>query len=185
MIKGFIYEWFDKTTGLKYIGRHEGNCNDDYVGSGTIFLKEYYSRISDFSRTILWESHNTSVSELKQKEEEFLSAILDDELYYGSNRKYYNQVKNSSGYTSENNPMKIPEVVQRMVETQKKRGIKDPWQNRVAKYGYEKACAMNANIGNTNGSGNKGKPKTEEHKAKIAANRKGGTPKGWRKSKEE
>jgi hypothetical protein len=36
-------------------------------------------------------------------------------------------------------------------------------------------------LGNTNGSGNKGKPKSEEHKAKIAANRKGGKPKGWRK----
>ena len=26
-------------------------------------------------------------------------------------------------------------------------------------------------------------PKSEEHKAKIAANRKGGKPKGWRKDK--
>jgi hypothetical protein len=49
----------------------------------------------------------------------------------------------------------------------------------VDKYGYEGACALNAvgRKGNTYGSGNKGKPKTEEHKAKIAANHKGGRKK--------
>ena len=36
-------------------------------------------------------------------------------------------------------------------------------------------------IGNRGGASNKGKPKSEEHKAKIAANHKGGKPKGWRK----
>ena len=56
-----------------------------------------------------------------------------------------------------------------------------PWERRVEKYGYEKACAMNSRVGNNFGSGNKGKPKSEDHKAKIAANRKGGKPKGWRK----
>ena len=61
---------------------------------------------------------------------------------------------------------------------------KNPFERRVEKYGYEKACAMNSRVGNTYGSGNKGKPKSEEHKAKIAANRKGGKPKGWRKIKE-
>ena len=63
---------------------------------------------------------------------------------------------------------------------------KNPFERCVEKYGYEKACSMNSKVmvGNTNGSGNKGKPKSEEHKAKIAANRKGGKPKGWRKVKE-
>lgn len=61
---------------------------------------------------------------------------------------------------------------------------KNPFERRVEKYGLEKASAMNSKVmlGNTNGSGNKGKPKSEEHKAKIAANRKGGKPKGWRKT---
>ena len=59
---------------------------------------------------------------------------------------------------------------------------KNPFDRRVEKYGYEKACAMNSRVGNTFGSGNKGKPKSEEHKAKIAANHKGGKPKGWRKT---
>lgn len=45
---------------------------------------------------------------------------------------------------------------------------KDPFERRVEKYGYEKACAMNAKVGNTHGAGNKGKLKSEEHKKKIA-----------------
>lgn len=52
-----------------------------------------------------------------------------------------------------------------------------PWERRVEKYGLEKACAMNSKVGNTFGSGNKGKPKSEEHKRKIALNRKGGRKK--------
>ena len=49
----------------------------------------------------------------------------------------------------------------------------------VEKYGYEEACRMNSKgkKGNTYGSGNKGKPLSEEHKRKIAANRKGGRQK--------
>jgi hypothetical protein len=45
---------------------------------------------------------------------------------------------------------------------------KNPFERRVEKYGYEKACAMAARVGNTNGSGNKGKSKSEEHRKKIA-----------------
>ena len=47
---------------------------------------------------------------------------------------------------------------------------KSPWDRMVEKYGYEKACEMNKRkmVGNTNGSANKGKPKSEEHKKKIA-----------------
>ena len=47
---------------------------------------------------------------------------------------------------------------------------KTPWDRRVEKYGYEQACAMNSKVqvGNTNASGNKGKPKSAEHKQKIA-----------------
>jgi hypothetical protein len=53
------------------------------------------------------------------------------------------------------------------------------WDRMIKKYGYEEACKLNAKgrSGNQNGSGNKGKPKSEEHKAKIAANRKGGRQK--------
>lgn len=47
---------------------------------------------------------------------------------------------------------------------------KNPWQRLVEKYGYERACEINSHTkqGNTNGSGNRGKPKSPEHKQKIA-----------------
>jgi hypothetical protein len=46
---------------------------------------------------------------------------------------------------------------------------KSPWQRQVDKYGYEEACKLNARGDKTaGGRANKGKPKTEEHKKKIA-----------------
>ena len=59
-------------------------------------------------------------------------------------------------------------------QDQVENGGKTIWERMVEKHGLEKAKEMNSRKGNANGSGNKGKPKSEEHKAKIAANRKGG-----------
>jgi hypothetical protein len=58
-------------------------------------------------------------------------------------------------------------------------GWKTPFDRSVEKYGYDEACKRNsrAKKGNTFGSGNKGKPKSEEHKKNIALNRKGGRKK--------
>lgn len=171
IISGFIYEWTDAATGLKYIGKHEGDPSDGYVGSGTIFKKEYKDRPTDFTRRILWESKETTTTELAQIEESFLKNILESEFYFGKNRKYYNVVKNSAGYTSENNPMKNPEMVKQMLLTREKKGThKNAWERLVEKYGYEEACNMNRikMIGNKNGEGNKGKLKSEEHKKKIS-----------------
>ena len=49
-------------------------------------------------------------------------------------------------------------------------GHMSPWERLVAKYGEDGARKMqsHSHIGNKSGSGNKGKPKTEEHKRKIA-----------------
>jgi hypothetical protein len=46
---------------------------------------------------------------------------------------------------------------------------KNPWERKVEKYGYEEACRL-AGTGDRSagGRGNKGKPKSEEHKRKIA-----------------
>jgi len=168
---GFIYEWTNSLNGLKYLGRHQGTPDDGYIGSGTIFKNSYNRHPETFTRTILWESNNTSTNEILQKEEEFLSLIPDDELYYGVNRKYYNQVRNSAGYTSEENPMRNPEVVARMMATREEIGTyKNPWEATVAKYGREEALLLNARgkIGNTFGTGNKGSIKSIEHKANIA-----------------
>jgi hypothetical protein len=53
------------------------------------------------------------------------------------------------------------------------------WDRMVAKYGIDGAKALNAKgkAGNTNASGNKGRILSEEHKARIAANHKGGRKK--------
>lgn len=44
---------------------------------------------------------------------------------------------------------------------------KNPWLRSVEKYGLEEAKRRNSRS-NNNGAGNKGKPKSEEHKKKIA-----------------
>lgn len=56
----------------------------------------------------------------------------------------------------------------------KANGKKSIWEHMVEKYGLEEAKKMQSRKGNKNGIGNKGKPKSEEHKLKISANRKGG-----------
>lgn len=48
-------------------------------------------------------------------------------------------------------------------------GWKSPWDRVVEKYGYDEACKRNSRAGNTYGAGNKGIPKTAEHKKNIAA----------------
>ena len=50
---------------------------------------------------------------------------------------------------------------------------KSPWEATVEKYGYEEACKRQAHPGNKYGSGNKGKPKSEEHKKNISLSLKG------------
>ena len=51
-----------------------------------------------------------------------------------------------------------------------KNGDKTIFDKMVKKYGYEEACSINAKgkKGNTNGSGNKYKPKSEDQKKKIS-----------------
>jgi hypothetical protein len=46
---------------------------------------------------------------------------------------------------------------------------KTPWERTVEKHGYEKACELNRRGDKTlGGKGNKGKPKSEDHKRKIS-----------------
>jgi len=56
-------------------------------------------------------------------------------------------------------------------------GTKSIWEAMIDKYGIDDARDMNRRNGNKNGSGNRGKPKSEEHKKKIALNHKGGRKK--------
>ena len=47
---------------------------------------------------------------------------------------------------------------------------KNPWERMVEKHGYEEACRIQSHKSDPAkaGAGNKGKPKSEEHKRKIA-----------------
>ena len=47
---------------------------------------------------------------------------------------------------------------------------KNPWERKVDKHGYEEACRMQGRNGgqSAGGKANKGKPKSEDHKRKIA-----------------
>jgi len=58
-----------------------------------------------------------------------------------------------------------------MLKTRADRGTcNPPHENMVLKYGIERTREMKSlsKIGNTHGAGNKGKPKTEEHRKKIS-----------------
>lgn len=58
-----------------------------------------------------------------------------------------------------------------IVEDGKKFGTwKNPWERQIEKHGLEEISKRRSDksIGNTNGSGNKGKPKSAEHRQKIA-----------------
>jgi len=53
---------------------------------------------------------------------------------------------------------------------------KSGWDKLIEKHGEDGARALRSelSIGNTSGSGNRGKPKSEQHKRKISLNHKGG-----------
>ena len=170
MRNGFIYEWVNTTNGLKYVGRHEGTTDDGYIGSGPKFVQAYKLNPEHFVRSILWEGTITNSKELAEIEDSILDTIDSVHLYYGNDRKYYNQVNNSYGFTSEGNPMKNPETVNQMVQTRKEMGCLDPYANAVAKYGIDGYSKLMSEIsvGNHSGAGNKGKTKTELHKQRIS-----------------
>ena len=63
------------------------------------------------------------------------------------------------------------------IEDAKRHGTwKTGWERMVEKHGFDEARRRRSDIaqGNTYGSGNKDKPKTDEHKKKISLNHKGG-----------
>ena len=91
MGSGFIYKWYDKCSGMIYIGKHEGQLDDGYICDSPDML-------FDFVRTILWHSTHTFPSELKQKETYYLFLRNAAEMFGGSYRQPFpNEVKISVG----------------------------------------------------------------------------------------
>jgi hypothetical protein len=88
MPAGFIYEWTNKITQMKYIGAHTGTEDDGYTGGGKKFqidLRRYGT--NNFERKILEyvENHN----DLKSRENYWLDLVdaAENPSYYNTNYK--------------------------------------------------------------------------------------------------
>ena len=79
----FLYQWFDKTKNMFYIGVHKGTINDGYICSSKVMLEEYKKRPNDFERKILQYGNFQT---LIKKETKLLIKINAAE-----NAQYYNQ----------------------------------------------------------------------------------------------
>ena len=85
----FIYLTINLVNNKKYIGRHHGYLNDDYLGSGVILqkaIKEYGKE--NFKRKILYISQNEE--ENNRKEIEFIHKFnaVENEEYYNLTNHY-------------------------------------------------------------------------------------------------
>ena len=91
MKTGFIYLWKDTEKNKYYLGSHLGKPEDNYIGSGVLFINAYNKRPQAFIRKII--EKNIPKSSLLAREEAWLSLIPVDEL----GKKYYNLKKVASG----------------------------------------------------------------------------------------
>lgn len=116
---GFIYKTICLVNNKIYIGRHEGNENDGYIGSGVLFKKAFkkYGK-ENFKREILRRCE--TLHELEIWEHVYI-------------KKYHSQDKNI-GYniadgdvnTSEYNPAKRQEIREKISKGQKEYWAKHP-----------------------------------------------------------
>lgn len=90
-MKYFIYLTSNLITGKKYIGKHHGELDDDYLGSGILLQKaiKKYGK-ENFKRDILYISKNAE--ENNQKEIEFIKAYNAVE-----NKEFYNIAPGGDG----------------------------------------------------------------------------------------
>lgn len=82
---GFVYEWVDCKTGMKYVGSHHGPDNDSYKGSNTRFRRAIKKRPLDFIRKILEYSITDNTAHTLALEQKWLDSvenIKDNPLYY-------------------------------------------------------------------------------------------------------
>lgn len=79
----YIYETTNLINGKKYIGKHIGEIDDNYLGSG-LLLKRAINKYGkeNFTKKILYIA--TDLKELNEKEKEYIdkaNAVKSDEYY--------------------------------------------------------------------------------------------------------
>jgi hypothetical protein len=82
---GFVYEWYDRNTSMKYLGSHHGAVSDPYKGSNVRFQRAIRKRPVDFTRKILEYSlvdDKNHTLFLEQKWLDSVDNIKDDPGYY-------------------------------------------------------------------------------------------------------
>lgn len=90
---GFVYEWEDQKTFMKYLGSHHGSTNDPYKGSNVRFQRAIKKRPSDFTRTILEYCSVDDMNHTLSIEQRWLDSIENIK----DNPKYYNQKNEACG----------------------------------------------------------------------------------------
>ena len=93
---GFIYLWYDNHRKLFCLGSHMGTIEDGYVTSTGMMKQAYNKRPENFKRRII-HFHDGDNKTLYAKEQYYLDMIKEEELFYGSKRKYYNIKPTASG----------------------------------------------------------------------------------------
>lgn len=93
MFEAFLYQWYDKLTGKKYIGVHKGAPSDGYICSSKKMLEQYSARPGDFERELILVG---TVDEMISAESKMLTSVdaAKNPLYYNMHNgdgKFYNK----------------------------------------------------------------------------------------------
>lgn len=81
MNESFLYCWTDWKTNMVYVGKHKGLPSDGYVCSSKKMLSEYNRRPHDFTREIIAEGTDASISKLEAVVLRSAQAHLDESYY--------------------------------------------------------------------------------------------------------
>lgn len=116
---GFIYKTICLVNNKIYIGRHEGNENDDYIGSGVLFTKALKKHGKEnFKREILRRCE--TLHEIEIWEYVYIKKYHSQDPNIGYN------IADGDVNTSEYNPAKRPEIREKISKRQKEYWAKHP-----------------------------------------------------------
>jgi hypothetical protein len=176
---GFIYIWFDRKHKRYYIGSHWGTETDRYVCSSKWMNKAYARRTNDFKRRILKRVYS-SRKDMLEEETRWLQMIKPEEIKI----RYYNLKRSGNHWSaSEYDRLRINQKIAiKTKEAMSRPDVRKNYENGLKerdtswtqdpKVLAQKSRSMmgkNKRPGNWKAAieKNRGRPLTEEHKAKI------------------